>query len=86
MELSTTDLLGIVAGSLTTASFLPQVVKAWRSGHTKDVSIFMFLLLFIGLVLWIAYGIVKGDMPIVLANAISIALVSAILYFKIKYG
>lgn len=80
------SLLGIAAGTLTTASFLPQVVKTYRSRHAKDISFFMFLLLFIGIILWVAYGVVRGDMPVVLANAVSFVLVSAILFFKIRHG
>lgn len=81
-----TSLLGIAAGTLTTASFLPQVVKTYRSRHAKDISFFMFLLLFIGVILWVAYGVIRGDMPVILANAVSFVLVSAILFFKIRHG
>lgn len=79
-------ILGIVAGTLTTASFLPQVIKAYRSKHTKDVSLFMFILLFVGLCLWLAYGFIKADLPIILANIISIVFVSAMLALKAKHG
>lgn len=81
-----TSLLGIAAGTLTTTSFLPQVVKTYRSRHAKDISFFMFLLLFIGIILWVAYGVIRRDMPVILANAVSFVLVSAILFFKIRHG
>ena len=81
-----TNLLGIVAGTLTTTSFLPQVVKAWKSRHTKDISFLMFIMLFAGIVLWLAYGIIKRDIPIVFANALSFILVATILFFKIRHG
>ncbi len=84
--MDSTSLLGIAAGTLTTASFLPQVVKTYRSRHAKDISLFMFILLFVGIILWVAYGVIRGDMPVILANAVSFVLVSAILFFKIRHG
>lgn len=79
-------IVGIVAGTLTTTSFLPQVVKAYRSKHTKDVSLFMFILLFIGLCLWLIYGFMRADLPIILANIVSLVFVSAMLLLKAKHG
>ncbi|MBI5561523.1 MAG: SemiSWEET transporter [Deltaproteobacteria bacterium] len=81
-----TTLLGLIAGTLTTASFLPQVVKAWRSRHTSDISGLMFYMLAVGIVLWLAYGIIKWDIPLMIANGVSLVLVSMITYFKVKYG
>lgn len=79
-------ILGIVAGTLTTASFLPQVIKAYKSKHTKDVSLFMFILLFVGLCLWLIYGFVRSDLPIILANTVSLVFVSTMLALKAKHG
>lgn len=79
-------ILGIAAGTLTTASFLPQVIKAYRSKHTKDVSLFMFILLLVGLCLWLAYGFIRSDLPIILANTVSLVFVSAMLALKAKHG
>lgn len=84
MELTT--IIGLVAGTLTTTSFLPQVIKAWKTRHTGDISGYMFIMLVTGISLWLAYGIVMRDIPIVAANAVSLVLVSVILYFKVKYG
>ena len=78
--------LGIVAGIITTVSFLPQVIKTWKTRHTKDISLVMFSSLVFGMALWMIYGILKDDVPIVLANAVTIGLASIILFFKIKYG
>ncbi|MDO8427028.1 MAG: SemiSWEET transporter [Deltaproteobacteria bacterium] len=84
--MDSTTWLGIFAGTLTTTSFLPQVIKTWKTRHTKDISAFMFLMLFIGITLWVAYGIVRNDMPIILANCVSLVLVSVMLFFKIRHG
>ncbi|MFA4843998.1 MAG: SemiSWEET transporter [Candidatus Margulisiibacteriota bacterium] len=79
-------LLGILAGTLTTASFLPQVIKAHTSHHTKDLSLLMFVVLFLGVVLWIVYGALAGSLPVILANSVTLCLVVYLLYLKIKYG
>jgi len=84
MEMTT--LLGFAAGTLTTVSFLPQVIKAYKTRHTGDISGYMFILLLVGICLWLAYGVVMADMPIIAANGVSLVLVSIILYFKVKYG
>ena len=83
--MTTTDLLGLVAGTLTTAAFVPQVVKAWRTRSTSDISLGMFVLFNIGLVLWLAYGVLIGSWPIVLTNVVTLALALTILFFKLRY-
>ena len=83
--MTTTDLLGLVAGTLTTAAFVPQVVKAWRTRSTSDISLGMFVLFNIGLVLWLAYGVIIGAWPIVLTNVVTLALALTILFFKLRY-
>ena len=79
------DTIGFLAGALTTVSFLPQVVKAWRSRSTADISLTMFVLFCAGLVLWTAYGIVIGSHPIVAWNAITLLLAGTILVLKLRY-
>lgn len=80
------EILGLAAGFMTTASFLPQAVKVWRSKSTKDVSLGMFLMMCLGVFLWLVYGVMKGDMPIIAANSITLGLALSILVCKIKYG
>jgi MtN3 and saliva related transmembrane protein len=79
------DALGIVAGMLTTVAFLPQVVKTWKSKSAKDLSLGMFLLFVSGVVLWLIYGIFNQNLPIILANAATLALSSVLLYFKLAF-
>lgn len=79
-------ILGVAAGVLTTASFFPQVVKAWRSKHTKDVSGSMFLMLLVGIGLWLVYGIYLMDLPLIASNIVSLVLVAIMLVLKKKYG
>jgi len=77
--------IGIAAAVLTTAAFAPQAVKAWRSRSTADVSLAMFLMLVTGICLWLTYGIVIGDAPLIFANAVTLVLAGAILAAKIRF-
>jgi MtN3 and saliva related transmembrane protein len=81
-----TTLTGLAAASCTTIAFFPQVLKAWRSRSTKDISLGMFLLLVAGIVLWLVYGTVKGDLPLILANVVTLCLAAAILVLKLRFG
>lgn len=78
-------ILGLIAGTLTTLAFLPQLVKAWKSKSTKDVSLGMFIILCAGILLWIVYGFLIKSFPVIIANAVTFILCMFILYFKIKY-
>jgi MtN3 and saliva related transmembrane protein len=84
--MSAVTLLGLVAACCTTACFVPQVVKTWRSRSTGDISLGMFALLTFGLVLWIVYAVMRSDLPVLAANATAFVLVSTILILKLKYG
>jgi len=78
-------LLGLLAGSLTTAAFLPQVLKTWRSRSAGDISLVMFVLFSLGVLLWIVYGFRVGALPVIVANTITLLLSLSILMFKIRY-
>lgn len=78
-------LIGLLAATLTTASFIPQVVKTWRRKETKDLSLWMLLLFAAGVSLWLLYGALIGDLPVMLANLVTLSLVLALLVFKLKY-
>lgn len=80
--METITLLGLAAGSLTTISFVPQVVKIWRTGSTKDISAIMFLLFSTGVLLWLVYGIAIGSVPVIVSNAITLVLSTTILFLK----
>jgi MtN3 and saliva related transmembrane protein len=79
-------LIGLLAGTCTTVSFLPQVIKTFRLKETRDISLSMYLILAAGIFLWIIYGLLIKDLPVILANSISFALASSILILKIKHG
>ena len=75
--------IGLTAAVCTTAANLPQLKKAWITGQTDDLSLKTLLLFGSGLVLWIIYGVLQKDVVIMLANGISLLILSAILYLKI---
>nr|WP_299171741.1 SemiSWEET transporter [uncultured Allomuricauda sp.] len=83
--METIEIIGLIAASLTTASFVPQVVKTWKNKSTKDISLTMYLVLFAGSVLWFYYGLVINSLPVIFANAITGILVLSILILKLKY-
>ena len=83
--MESSNLLGILAGTLTTVAFVPQVVKTWRSRSARDISLGMFVIFTLGVILWLFYGIHLGAWPIVVANAVTLVLSAAILYLKWRY-
>lgn len=80
------NIIGIVAGILTTSAFLPQVIKTVRTKSTKDISLGMFSVTSTGLALWLTYGILIGAAPVIIANAVSLPLCLTILIYKLKFG
>src|SRR5262245_11442960 len=76
--------IGLAAARSTTASYVPQLKKCWDTGESKDLSFKMLLILFSGIALWVVYGILQGDWVIMLANSVSLALLSGILFFKLR--
>ena len=83
MEIIT--ILGLVAGSITTGSAVPQVVKTLRSKETKCLSLWMYLILGTGILLWLTYGFLTKNAVIIIPNLISLCLTSTMLCLKIKY-
>jgi MtN3 and saliva related transmembrane protein len=77
--------LGLLAGTLTTLSFLPQLLKAWKSRSTHDISIGMFSLLAVGIALWIVYGVITSDVPVIAANSVTLVFVGLIAALKLRY-
>lgn len=78
------SLIGTAAAICTTASYIPQVRKAWATRSTGDLSLKMLLLLLAGLSLWCVYGLVRADFIIVAANGASVAMLLSILYVKLS--
>jgi len=80
-----TDILGLVAGVCTTVAVIPQIRKAWKTKKVEDVSPGMFIVLIIGLGLWVVYGVTQDDIPIIATNAVAFTLNSLMLYLMVRY-
>lgn len=78
------ELIGMLAAILTTAAFFPQVIKTVRTKSTGDLSLPMYTLMFTGTVCWLIYGLLKHDMPIILANGVSSMASFIIFYYKLR--
>lgn len=78
-------ILGLVAATMTTVSFLPQVIKIMKSKNTRDISLPMYALFTTGLALWFTYGIVTNDLPVIISNGITVVLAASILVMKLIY-
>lgn len=81
-----TDLIGYVAATLTTIAFVPQVLHIWRLRSAHGISLGMYAIFTSGVALWLAYGLLLGAWPLILANAITLALALSILVLKLRFG
>tara|TARA_R100001369_G_scaffold85437_1_gene119128 strand:+ start:2914 stop:3201 length:288 start_codon:yes stop_codon:yes gene_type:complete len=79
------EIMGLVAAVLTTYSIVPQVYKTWSNKSTKDISLTMYLAMFLGVVLWLVYGIYHDSIPMILANFITAVLLFVMIVLKLKY-
>ena len=79
------EYIGFFAAFCTTIAFLPQAAKVWKTKSTKDISLLMFIIFTIGVFSWLIYGITISDLPVILANTVTLILSLFILVFKLKY-
>tara|TARA_B100000949_G_C14171325_1_gene403421 strand:- start:139 stop:399 length:261 start_codon:yes stop_codon:yes gene_type:complete len=79
------QIIGFIAGILTTVAVLPQLIKSWKTKKVMDISPFMFVLLLGGVGMWVVYGIIKNDYPIILTNGISFLLNLSMLVIMLLY-
>lgn len=80
------DILGLVAGTLTTFAFIPQVLRIVRTRSAHDISWWMFSVFSVGVALWLCYGIILHALPVILSNLITLTLAMVILFLKWRYG
>lgn len=78
--------IGIVAGVLTALSMLPQLIKVIKEKKVEDLSVLMLLVLMSGLILWVVYGFIRKDPPLIYTNIFSIAVNAALVFFRLKYS
>lgn len=77
------DFIGYPAAVLTTIAFLPQAWQSWKTRDLSGISLPMYSLFTLGVTLWLIYGLMKHDLPIIAANAITLILAAIVLYLKI---
>ena len=79
------DLLGLVATCFTTSSFVPQDWRTWKTRDVSGISLPTYVIITIGLALWLVYGWLRGDMPLMVANAVMVVLTGAITVMKLRF-
>ena len=77
--------IGFFAAFCTTIAFLPQATKVYKTRSTKDISLYMFLIFTVGVLSWLIYGLIINDLPVILANAVTLVLSLFILIYKLKF-
>lgn len=80
------DLIGFAAAVLTTVSFVPQALHTWKTRHAGGISLGMLCLFTLGVALWLCYGIILGAWPVILANAVTLALALFLLAMMLRFG
>ncbi|WP_228853671.1 SemiSWEET family sugar transporter [Aegicerativicinus sediminis] len=84
-EVNITEVVGFIAAFLTTAAFLPQVYKTWKTKDVSSMSLPMFLMFFMGIVLWLVYGIIIESPSMILANGITVISSFLLVYLILKH-
>jgi MtN3 and saliva related transmembrane protein len=80
-----TDVVGLFAGICVTISVIPQILKVWKTKKVRQISLLTFSVLTFGIAIWVVYGILKNDLPIIITNSISLLLNLLMVYFIIYY-
>jgi len=84
-QMNLIDILGLFAGTCVTISVIPQIIKVWKTKKVKQISLKTFSILTFGILVWIIYGILKNDLPIIITNSVSFCLNLIMVYFIIYY-
>ncbi len=85
MEIDTVEILGLIAAVLTTSGFMPQIIKTWRTKDVSSLSLPMYLVLCLGMILWLIYGILTKSLALVVANTVSSSLTFLLVIFIFKF-
>jgi len=80
------EYLGYIGGVLTTFCYIPQIIQVYKLKSAKEISLLFTIMLLIGVVCWLFYGILLSLFPIILWNVIALVMAAAMLYAKLKYG
>jgi MtN3 and saliva related transmembrane protein len=80
------EVLGLAAGTISSITFLPQVIKIWQTKSAKDLSLPMLLLLVLGVSMWLTYGIIIKNVPVIYTNSMVLFMTFIMLFFKLKFN
>ena len=80
------EIIGYIAAFLTTAAYVPQLLKVMRHKHTQSISLGMYIFITSGLATWFVYGVMIGSPSIIIANTITFFMALAILVMKLRHG
>ena len=83
--IDTYEIIGLIAAVLTTSAYVPQVVKTWKTKLADDLSLTMYIAMFIGIILWLLYGIHLNSFAMILANSVTAMLTFLLIVFKLRY-
>jgi MtN3 and saliva related transmembrane protein len=81
-----TDILGMTAGCISSITFLPQVIKTWKTKSAADISLLMFTFATVSVIMWLVYGIILQNIPIIFTNSMVLLFSLIMLYFKFRYS
>ena len=85
MSIDCNEVIGLTAAALTTAAFVPQVYKTWKSKSIEGLSLTMYLVFFTGIILWLIYGIHLNSLAMIIANSITAFLTIILIYFILTF-
>jgi MtN3 and saliva related transmembrane protein len=86
MYFTNIELLGLIAGAITSMGFIPQLIKGYKTKKLEDVSYYMPIILAIGMTMWLIYGILKDALAIIIANAFAIICCMVLIFLKKIYS
>jgi MtN3 and saliva related transmembrane protein len=86
MDSTILEIFGLVAGAVTSISFIPQLIRGYRTKKLEDVSYYMFFILALGMSLWFTYGVLKGALAVIIANAFGIGCCLFVIGMKKMYS
>lgn len=80
------EFIGTIAATLTTAAYIPQTIKVLREKHTKSISLGMYVMITLGIAMWLVYGLMIDSPSLIIANGLTLVMSSVILLMKLRHG
>ncbi len=84
-QINAIEIVGLIAATLTTIAYVPQVIKTWKTKDVSTLSLTMYIVMFLGVSMWFTYGVLLKSIAIVLANIVTGILTFTLIFLKLKY-